>query len=569
MPAPIDRLRRFRPTAVAMLGAVALVGTSLIAPPPAPTQATTTTTTFADGFESGTLAAWAVSTGGSGSASVESSVVRTGSYAAHFTAATKRNAFADARHTFASPIASATMGVDVYVGSEGLSHYNTPILRVFTGSGVQVFSLYRQNQDGNQVWWQDAGGAYHRTSALLPLRTWAHFDVTLTIAGGSSSTFQVAMNGTRVYDTTTAALGSSGLSTIQLGNQMKAEYLDLYVDNISVTAGSSPSPSPSPTATPTSTPSPTASATAAPTPTIAPAPTSTPTATIAPTSTPTATASATAPPTPTIAPAPTSTPSPTAAPTPTPVPSFNSDPSGQAMPVGDITVNGQAWHQVFTDDFTASVPVGSFPSAVSSKWNAYPDGWPDTTHNGTYECSQVCSEQNGLLNLYLHNSGGLNMVAAPVAKIPGADSSTWGDLLYGRYVMRFRADSLYGYKTAWLLWPESGVWPGDGEIDFPEGDLNGHICAYMHWMGATSASQQDAYCTSTTYSGWHTAVLEWLPNRVTFYLDGVMIGNSTAHIPSTPMHWVIQTETSTDGQVPAPSTAGNVQLDWVAVYRPS
>ena len=515
MPAPIDRLRRFRPTAVAMLGAVALVGTSLIAPPPAPTQATTTTTTFADGFESGTLAAWAVSTGGSGSASVESSVVRTGSYAAHFTAATKRNAFADARHTFASPIASATMGVDVYVGSEGLSHYNTPILRVFTGSGVQVFSLYRQNQDGNQVWWQDAGGAYHRTSALLPLRTWAHFDVTLTIAGGSSSTFQVAMNGTRVYDTTTAALGSSGLSTIQLGNQMKAEYLDLYVDNVSVTAGSSPTPTPTPTATPTS------------------------------------------------------TPSPTAAPTPTPVPSFNSDPSGQAMPVGDITVNGQAWHQVFTDDFTASVPVGSFPSAVSSKWNAYPDGWPDTTHNGTYECSQVCSEQNGLLNLYLHNSGGLNMVAAPVAKIPGADSSTWGDLLYGRYVMRFRADSLYGYKTAWLLWPESGVWPGDGEIDFPEGDLNGHICAYMHWMGATSASQQDAYCTSTTYSGWHTAVLEWLPNRVTFYLDGVMIGNSTAHIPSTPMHWVIQTETSTDGQVPAPSTAGNVQLDWVAVYRPS
>ena len=39
------------------------------------------------------------------------------------------------------------------------------------------------------------------------------------------------------------------------------------------------------------------------------------------------------------------------------------------MPVGDLT----GWHQVFADDFTTDVPIGSFPAEVS-KWTAYPDG---------------------------------------------------------------------------------------------------------------------------------------------------------------------------------------------------
>src|SRR5437660_700572 len=48
-------------------------------------------------------------------------------------------------------------------------------------------------------------------------------------------------------------------------------------------------------------------------------------------------------------------------------------PSTQEMPVGDIP----GWHQIFTDDFTTDVPLGSFPDAVSDKWSDYPDGWPD------------------------------------------------------------------------------------------------------------------------------------------------------------------------------------------------
>jgi hypothetical protein len=253
--------------------------------------------------------------------------------------------------------------------------------------------------------------------------------------------------------------------------------------------------------------------------------------------------------------------------TPTPTPTANAltiSPSGEAMPLGDLP----GWHQIFTDDFTTDVPLGSFPNAVSDTWRAYPDGTQDTSKNGTYEPDQVASVQNGLLNVHLHTANGTHMVAALLPKLPGAPGKN-GGLLYGRYAIRFKADPMPGYKVAWLLWPDSGNWPYDGEIDFPEGNLDSTISAFMHHMDGTSKSDQDAYPTNAQYTSWHTAVIEWLPTRVTFILDGQVIGNSTARIPNTPMHWVIQTETALDGVAPSDSVAGNVQIDWVAAYSPA
>jgi hypothetical protein len=152
------------------------------------------------------------------------------------------------------------------------------------------------------------------------------------------------------------------------------------------------------------------------------------------------------------------------------------------------------------------------------------------------------------------------MVAAPVPRLPQTDQ------LYGRYAVRFRADPIDGYKTAWLLWPASGVWPRDGEIDFPEGELDGAMSAFMHRMNGSSGGDQDAYVTNAGYANWHTAVIEWTPSSVTFILDDAVIGVSNTRIPSTPMHWVLQTETSLNSVYPAPSIQGNVQIDWVVAW---
>lgn len=230
-----------------------------------------------------------------------------------------------------------------------------------------------------------------------------------------------------------------------------------------------------------------------------------------------------------------------------------SSPSGQAMPVGDLA----GWRQVFADDFTVDIPLGSFPEAVSSRWGAYPEGWPDTSHNGVYSPHRVLSVRGGVLDWWIHTEAGVHLVAVPYPLIPGA--SARNGLTAGRYVVRFRADPLRGYKTAWLLWPDSEVWPRDGEIDFPEGNLDGTISGFVHAQGATSPGDQAAFATKSTYRSWHTAVMEWTPARVTFLLDGRKVGTTTNRIPNTSMHWVLQTETGLDGYAPA---------DWVAVYRP-
>ena len=238
-----------------------------------------------------------------------------------------------------------------------------------------------------------------------------------------------------------------------------------------------------------------------------------------------------------------------------PPPPSPSGPSGVAMPVGDLP----GWRQVFTDDFTTNVPLGSFPAAVSTKWGAYLEGWKDTSKNGTYSPGRVVSIHDGVLDKYLHSENGVPLVAALTPKLPANMSA-------GRYAIRFKADPVPRYKTAWLLWPDSEVWPRDGEIDFPEGDLDGTIHAFMHRQNGTSGGDQDAYSTTARYTSWHTAILEWSPGRCAFILDGNTIGVSTSRVPSTPMHWVIQTETALSGEKPTGS--GHVLIDWVAVWVP-
>jgi beta-glucanase (GH16 family) len=150
------------------------------------------------------------------------------------------------------------------------------------------------------------------------------------------------------------------------------------------------------------------------------------------------------------------------------------------------------------------------------------------------------------------------MAAALLPVLPGKQ-------LYGKYVIRFRSDALQGFKVAWLLWPDSENWPYDGEMDFPESGLNGTIAAYMHRQAGTSGADQDAYKTAATYTSWHTATIEWSPNAVNFILDDQLIGTSTARIPVTSMHWVIQTESCLP-TCPSATTAGNLQIDWMAAY---
>jgi hypothetical protein len=238
-----------------------------------------------------------------------------------------------------------------------------------------------------------------------------------------------------------------------------------------------------------------------------------------------------------------------------------SDPSGETMPMGDLA----GWRQVFTDDFSTDVPLGQFPTAVAAKWATYGAPAKDTFGHGSYNAEKVVSVANGVLNKYIHAEGDEFMVAALLPKVPG--TARQGQL-YGRYAVRFKTDRIEGYKVAWLLWPDSRAWPRDGEIDFPERSLvSDKVTGFVHHQGARSGDDQESASAPYDSTKWHTTVIEWSPDLVVFILDGVEIERVTERIPNTPLHWVLQTETTLTSTKPPVTAAGNVQIDWVAAWQ--
>jgi hypothetical protein len=227
------------------------------------------------------------------------------------------------------------------------------------------------------------------------------------------------------------------------------------------------------------------------------------------------------------------------------------------------------WSLVFSDGFTTPAPRGTFPdsSAYASRYLAYGGGDRDSSGRGSYDPGRVLSVHGGMLDYWLHSENGTPLVAALVPVWKCTTGFSCGGQAYGRYVVRFRADPLAGYKTSWLLWPDSNAWPDDGEIDFPESgsSLNGTIYGALHFAG-DGFDDLDWFDTGVTYKRWHTAEVQWTPGRVLFLLDGKVVHVTARGVPSNPMHWVLQTETSTNGSVPSPKASGHVYIDSIKAY---
>jgi hypothetical protein len=208
-----------------------------VASGPLPTTAPTPTpfTAFRDGFESGNFAGWTrVATAAGGTATVQSQIRKTGSYAAAFSASAASGAYAYARKSLGTARMALTAEGDFDVTREGASGGNVPFIRLFTSSGTRLLSVYRQNQSSNRIYvsWP---GTYALTSGTLPLNTWGRVSLRV-IVNGTASTVEVRLNGTLVYRTTSAVLGSTGILTVQIGSDTTSQTFTVTADNISITS---------------------------------------------------------------------------------------------------------------------------------------------------------------------------------------------------------------------------------------------------------------------------------------------------------------------------------------------
>jgi tartrate-resistant acid phosphatase type 5 len=211
-------------------------------PTATPTRTATPTATmtlpvtylFTDGFESGNFSAWtSLITGNGGNATVQSSTVKNGSFAARLSSTNSTQSKAYARKNLSAAEKNVTVSSYFMIAQEGASNSNVPIFRLYDSAGKRLLTLYRQNLSSDKVYVTD-GATRWLANRTMPLNTWVKFDLHVIIVGNGTSTIEVYMDGVLAAKTTTANMGTAGIFTIQIGNDTSKQIFTLYADDIIV-----------------------------------------------------------------------------------------------------------------------------------------------------------------------------------------------------------------------------------------------------------------------------------------------------------------------------------------------
>ncbi len=208
-----------------------------------------------------------------------------------------------------------------------------------------------------------------------------------------------------------------------------------------------------------------------------------------------------------------------------------------------------AWREVLSDDFTGSA--------------LDPAAWSTYSGPGTAGVGWRAPERVSVADGHLRILGG--------GGVGGGLRSTL-DLLHGRWEVRARVDVGAGYGPAILLWPASGDWPVDGEIDVAEIPQGGRRVSHftVHW-GADNRRRSVA--TEGDFTQWHVFGCEWHPDRIRYLLDGRPrweLRAPRAAIPRKPMHLALQLDPGAEGTWIGPPDAATppsvgFYVDWVRI----
>ncbi|GCE16009.1 glycoside hydrolase family 16 protein [Tengunoibacter tsumagoiensis] len=244
---------------------------------------------------------------------------------------------------------------------------------------------------------------------------------------------------------------------------------------------------------------------------------------------------------PTIAPTPTPTPSPTPLP-PTPTP----------KPTAPVVSDNPSWTLILSDDFNGTT--------LGSSWGTY--NGPHGGGKSYYDPSEI-SVSNGMVHIQaerkttnglLYTTGG--MAAFGLSQV------------YGKYEMRVKLPHGKGLDPYAILWPKSDQ-PNTAQVDLFESPPVDKTTLYCTNHGVDGTSGQ-VTANGQFADDFHILTYEWLPNKITFSVDGVLQGAITNRIPDFPM-WLGLAISSGDAFTgdPDPTTVFPVtmDIDWVHIYK--
>lgn len=228
------------------------------------------------------------------------------------------------------------------------------------------------------------------------------------------------------------------------------------------------------------------------------------------------------------------------------------------------------WNLKFDDEFS---------TAVLNK-TLWTPGWFGTGITGPVN-GTCLSSSNVLLGAGTPNFGStLNLWLKPVASRCGKTRSRYTGALvssnpkdgvsghsgfqqtYGYFEAQIylppAPDGTVANWPAW--WMDGQVWPQDGEIDIVEG-LGGKACFHFHF----STNNPPGGCVGRLARGQHTFGVDWEASSITWYYDGLQVGQVTSNVTSSPMYLILNNcQGQYGGTTVVPS---DMQVSYVRVWH--
>jgi beta-glucanase (GH16 family) len=223
--------------------------------------------------------------------------------------------------------------------------------------------------------------------------------------------------------------------------------------------------------------------------------------------------------------------------------------------------------------------AGQTPAEISAKWkpvggDEFNGSTLDAAKWGTYDSVGAFGNGTRSPSAISESGGSLHITARNVdGGISGGMADSLGQV-YGRWEFRARTDLGRGFGSAILLWPDSEQL-SDGELDIMEVPNEKRDLANFVVHSGPQGQTTVGTALPGNFSQWHTFAIEWLPDSITWYVDGRQQYKLTdkSAIPTQPMHLAIQLDQgpkqdwieAPDATTPAEI---NLDVDWVHVYAP-
>ncbi len=226
--------------------------------------------------------------------------------------------------------------------------------------------------------------------------------------------------------------------------------------------------------------------------------------------------------------------------------------SAHAQPAG-------FWKLTWADEFDGTALDGT-------KWFAQNVAWPYNAELEYYSPDQVAVANGQLTITSLRRSIGGRQYSSGRIESAGRFAQK-----YGRFEYRAKLPGTQSIWPAFWLLPASNAWPP--EIDIHE--LLGHqptkIYGTHHWGTAAAPINNGGSFVGPDYTAdFHIFAVEWWPDRIDWFVDGVKYFTDTTNIPQEPMFIIINT--AVGGNWPGFPNASTVLpqfhvVDYVRVYQ--